>query len=301
MSPTQDHETRVQPLSGQRCRDNPDLAAVLLSRCRGVDVPHYEQAVLHSVDVGHTVPVERRADAVVGLVDPTVMEKKADHGATEMVIVVEVQLKPATDKVARWAQYLGMVAGTEQCPVALLVICPHQVTADVFDTWFELGPGYRIHPQVIGPDRLPPIVSAEEVVRAAELALLAAAAHPGAPGAIKALAEGFDTLAQATAAKYTEYTLALLDGEARAEMEGIIAMGAVHYRSEFTDRFREAGIEEGILVARRQDLLRGLWHRGVPVGTAERVRIDECADPDVMDQWFERAWSVTSAAELFTD
>ncbi|GAA1105974.1 hypothetical protein GCM10009605_46320 [Nocardiopsis composta] len=165
----------------QLFKDRPAFAPQLLSECLGVELPEFDQAVLQCADLGEVVPVERRADAVVGLLDTALIARIEKHEKTEMLIVVEVQTGFVEEKVYRWAEYCGVSADRSRCPVALLVLCPDQGDADRYDRWFDLGPGFRLKPQVLGPDRLPAVTSAEDVARSPELAVLAFAAHPDAP------------------------------------------------------------------------------------------------------------------------
>ncbi|MFW5416087.1 hypothetical protein J0910_05635 [Nocardiopsis sp. CNT-189] len=281
----------------QLFKDCPAFAPQLLSECLGVELPEFDQAVLQCADLGEVVPVERRADAVVGLLDTALIARIEKHDKTEMLIVVEVQNEFVEEKVYRWAEYCGVSADRSRCPVALLVLCPDQDDADRYDRWFELGPGFRLKPQVLGPDRLPVMASPEDVARSPELAVLAFAAHPEAPGAVKTLVEGLERIDPHDAAKYTEYTLTLLDGKVRDELEETATMSPVRYRSEYTDRFVEEGQEKGL----REGLFLVLESRGIALSAEDRRRIEACRDQGEIKRWYARALAASTAEELFRD
>ncbi|MBB5434300.1 hypothetical protein [Nocardiopsis composta] len=95
------------------------------------------------------------------------------------------------------------------------------------------------------------------------------------------------------AAKYTEYTLTLLDGKVRDELEETVTMSPVRYRSEYTDRFVEEGLRKG--------LFRVLELRGIVLSAEDRRRIKECRDQEEIERWYERALAVSTAEELFRD
>ncbi|MFV2197827.1 hypothetical protein [Nocardiopsis sp. LOL_012] len=257
----------------------PELAPRLLSEHLGVEVPVYDQAVLQCADPGEAVPVERRADAVVALLDSAVNAVLEDHGHTRMVIV-EVQNEYREYKFRRWAHDAGSVADVHACEAAVLAVCPKQSTADRFDADLRVGPRHLFRSLVLGPGRLSAFTDPREVTRSPLMAILDATADPQAPGALKALLEGFASLDEATAADYTQYTLTLLDEDSRRRVEEIMATDTYRYSSAFTERYVQEGVEQGLLEGEARVLLKVLDRRGVVLSEAERRRISECADAD---------------------
>jgi hypothetical protein len=101
--PSIQHEALVEMF-----RQHPGLAAVVLSDHLGVRVPAYRQVRSESPDLNDTTPTERRADAIVALVD--------DTGTPILGVVVEIQLRPAEEKRRRWPWCaLGWVGGWRNC------------------------------------------------------------------------------------------------------------------------------------------------------------------------------------------
>lgn len=48
-------------------------------------------------------------------------------------------------------------------------------------------------------------------------------------------------------------------------------------------------------------ILRVLEKRQIPTLESTRERITDCTDPEILDQWLDRALTVTKAEVLFTD
>lgn len=63
------------------------------------------------------------------------------------------------------------------------------------------------------------------------------------------------------------------------------------------------GLDKGVLKGRAQGmavfLLKQLDRRGVPLSTAQRERIELCRDEPLLNEWFDRAATVTTSAQLF--
>lgn len=300
MSVSPEHQARVQLFL-----DCPDFAPQLLSECLGVHLPDYDQAVLQCADLGEAVPVERRADSVVALLNNLLITQLENHGRTEMVIVVEVQHRFVRQKFRRWAEYSVVAGERYDCDAALLAVCPDQAVADKYDTRFRVGPEHWYKPLVVGPDTLPKITDPAQVARSPELAVLAAACHSSAPGVLKALLEGFEGIDPEVAAQYTEYTLTLLDEDSRDEVEETMATRTFRYQSAYTDRYvkqgEAKGKAEGKAEGRAEALLQVLAARGVKVSGADRERVMACTDAEVLRCWLDRALTVDSTSELFDD
>ncbi|MFD3972481.1 hypothetical protein [Streptomyces cyaneofuscatus] len=67
--------------------------------------------------------------------------------------------------------------------------------------------------------------------------------------------------------------------------------GLSHFRGFVAESFRDEGRAEG----RREDILRILAVRGVEVPDEVRQRITGCKDLDVLDVWFGRAITASTA------
>lgn len=74
-------------------------------------------------------------------------------------------------------------------------------------------------------------------------------------------------------------------------------------RSEFAKQLlsqgRQEGREEGRAEGRAESILRILEVRGLEVTPTQREQITQCADPDLLDRWIERAVTISHTDELF--
>ena len=72
-----------------------------------------------------------------------------------------------------------------------------------------------------------------------------------------------------------------------------MANGNYEFQSDFAKKHRAAG-EAG-------SILKVLGARKIAVSVEQQERILACTDIAVLDRWIEKAVTVTSAAELFTE
>ncbi|MFC7990372.1 hypothetical protein ACFUV2_13805, partial [Streptomyces pilosus] len=63
------------------------------------------------------------------------------------------------------------------------------------------------------------------------------------------------------------------------------------FQSQTAQQLRAEGEAKALLLL--------LGHRGVEVGEGDRERIVGCGDPEVLDEWFKRALTAGSMAEVF--
>nr|MDT0664123.1 hypothetical protein [Micromonospora sp. DSM 115978] len=61
--------SRLHETLSEMFREQPDLAAEMLSRTLGFTLPDYERANLSSAELNELLPAEYRADALVTLTD----------------------------------------------------------------------------------------------------------------------------------------------------------------------------------------------------------------------------------------
>jgi hypothetical protein len=78
-------------------------------------------------------------------------------------------------------------------------------------------------------------------------------------------------------------------------------MTTMEWKSEFVESFIEQGREQGLVQAKRQDLLKILDLRGLRPTEEQRARVGSSIDLAQLDRWFERSLTATTAAEVFTD
>ncbi len=79
------------------------------------------------------------------------------------------------------------------------------------------------------------------------------------------------------------------------------------FRSQTSQRIREegreAGIEEGREAGRAEVLVQAVLEvldsRGIRLSSAERQRIADCTEPELLHLWFRRSLAATVADDLF--
>jgi len=149
-------------------RGRPSLAAELLSGPLQVPVPTFDQARLASSDLTDLTPTEFRADAVVTL---------ENEGTTVLAVAVDVQLEIDARKRLAWPACVARLVADLNCPVALLVVSPHQAVADWSAAPVPLGPGSVLTPVALGPEQLPLITDLDTARDNPELTMLSALLH----------------------------------------------------------------------------------------------------------------------------
>ena len=149
-------------------RNRPTLAAELLAQVLGVPVPHADAVCVQEADLTQIIPTEYRADLVVV------------HGAGPdgAAVVLEVQLERDKDKPYVWPLYQAALRAKLRVPVCVLVVTVDEAVARWAARPVATGqPGVRFAPVGLVA-AAQPWVTAEEVARAPELALLVVLAHP---------------------------------------------------------------------------------------------------------------------------
>lgn len=282
-------------------RYRPALAAELLSDPLGLKLPTWRQARIDSGELPELAPTERRADAVVTLLD----------GDTPVLaVVLEVQLRRDPRKRRSWPAYLATLYARLGCPVVLLVLCPDPATARWCADPIEVGhPDWVLHPLVLGPDRVPVVTDRERAARSPELAVLSAIAHGArreGGRVLEALLSALDAVTDEHAMLYHEVVFAALPRAARDHLEALMATTTGRYReytSPFIRKYVGQGRAEGEAIGeakgRVEALLEILAARGIELPEPAHTRIRECTDIDQLDAWIRRAATADSIAQLF--
>ncbi|WP_030619947.1 hypothetical protein [Streptomyces sclerotialus] len=320
---TSSHEAAHQAL-----RERPALLAPVF-RVLGVPLPDKVSVEVLSVDdTGDTGsrPSGRCVDSVLRVVP-------AEGEA--FLLAVEAQGRRDPAKAARWMYYLARLRAEHGCPVLLLVVCPDEATATwaagPFTTGVTGWTGLTMHPLVLGPHNVPVVTDTAEAGQDPAMAALSALTHSRshdvAP-ALEALASALGPAAPEAADYCTELLdIGLGDTPARSVWREMMTVNGSFFPGRGTlveEKFLEgkaagraegraegrlegravghaAGVAEGIAKAKAHAVLSLLAARGVPVPEAARERITGCAVPDVLDRWFDRAVTASSAQVLFTD
>ncbi|HET6635200.1 MAG TPA: hypothetical protein VFH77_09235 [Streptomyces sp.] len=281
-------------------QDRPELLSPVFDLL-GVPLPAPATVDVLTPDATEIRPLERRVDSVLHI-------RPTDSEADGFLLAIEAQSCRADDKPRNWACYLGHLGAKYACPVLLLVTCQDKATARWAAGPFDLGPpGWRpshsVRPLVLGPDNVPVIVDPEHAGRDLALATFSAITH-GADPDVTVILEALATALGATDGETTDYFTELLEiglgeGPARETWRKLMKAVGTYFPGRGT--IVEESYLKGISDARRQTLLRLLDKRGVPVSEAARTRIADCTDADVLDRWLDRAFTVTDAADLFTE
>ncbi|MFX0576139.1 hypothetical protein [Nocardia nepalensis] len=146
-------------------RQRPQLAAELLADVLDTPLPEFDHARLESGDFPDIDPTEYRADTVVVLAT----------GTTPVLgVVVEVQLKPDSDKYWSWPVYLTTLRARLRCLTVLLVLCPNERTANHCRKPISVAPDFTLRPVVLSPQDVPVVTDPQ-----------AAADKPGTRGAVR--------------------------------------------------------------------------------------------------------------------
>lgn len=262
-------------------------------------VPPPRNAVVEELptDATETRPLERRVDSVLRV-------KPSD--SETFLLAIEAQGRRDSAKAVNWAYYVAYLAAKYECPVLLLVVCQDKATANWASGPFPLGTpdwaALSLYPLVVGPGNVPVILDEEEASRDLTLAAFSALTH-GHGGDATAI---LDVLARAVGKADHEtgdYFATLLTvglGETRAGSTWRELMSMPTYfpgRSTFLDGIYFNGQAEHAARA----VLRTLERRGVPASDEVRQRITECSDVELLDLWFDRAFTVSAAEEIFAD
>lgn len=274
-------------------RNNPVLAAQLLSDVLDVDVPSYESARIESTDLTDCTPTEYRADAVVVL-------KARNSDRPAMAIVIEVQRRPDERKRWSWPVYVTTLRARRECPTVLLVVCPTNRTAQWCAEPIPLGhPGMTMAPLVVSLESIPAVTDPEAAIRAPELAVLSARAHSEENGVVLALYAALMHLDRETGELYTDYALATLSEPARKQLEDMLATGTYEFQSDFYKRQAAQEAEAAAAKAAAKSVIKVLTTRGVTIPDGPLQRILRCTDTEELDRWLTRAVTANTIDDLF--
>jgi hypothetical protein len=287
LMPSQQHEALIALF-----RNRPDLAAVLAKHALNVTLPPYAEARIESAELTDVQPTEYRADLVVLLY----------NGKPVYGIVLEVQLSIDNEKLLSWPVYAVTLRARMQCPVALLVVTPHDRVARWACRTIELGGGNVFVPWVVGPSGVPEVLEPAQAASSPELAVLSAMAHGKSTDVHKAVrisivalfaSQGLD------ADRAMLYCDLVLDSLGEAARESLQAMDPAKYefQSEFARRFLSQGRAEGEARGRAEALLKLLTLRFAPVSdvVAGRVRAASIED---LERWTERVLSAATVDDV---
>ncbi|NKY55566.1 hypothetical protein [Nocardia flavorosea] len=272
--------------------ERPRLVASLLSGL-GYELPDYETVEPHSERAAVVAPTEYYADAVLAF---------RRGGAVVLAVVVEIQLRPDSDKPWSWPVYTTSLRARLKCPVLLMVVCPNRRTAKWAAKPLVIGfgnPPTTVTPLVLDPSAVPVVTDPELATELPELAVLSAVAHPHHRDHAQiwvALATGLRTLGADPALRYHDFVLTMLPRAVRPDWEAFMSTGLRNYN--FTSDFARKYIAEGEAKGEANSILTVLDARGITVSDQVRETITSCDDLDQLQKWLRRSLEVVEAEEL---
>jgi hypothetical protein len=87
--------------------------------------------------------------------------------------------------------------------------------------------------------------------------------------------------------------LNLASGAARRRLETM--MTTMEWKSDFIEGF----VQEGVVRAKAEDVLKIIDARAIDVTTQQREQISSCTDIVQLDEWFDSALAAGTAADIF--
>ncbi|MFJ4656521.1 hypothetical protein ACIP5Y_35090 [Nocardia sp. NPDC088792] len=259
----------------------------------GLPFPNPTAVSLLPNDLTEIDPIERRVD--------TLLRLDTDEGP--FLLLVEAQGKEDPKKPAAWAYYLSHVHAKYKLPPILLVVCQGAATAEWATGPLRIGPrqwaSLVLRPLVLGPHNVPAVTDLCTAVDDIPLATLSAITHANDSdiGAIlKTLATALQSIDEDDALIFAELTeLGLGKGPAAKTWRQLMTVDLSFFRSETSQRLRAEGKAQGLAGA----ILKSLNARGIDVRPETQERIIGCTDPEVLDTWLDRSFTVDSADDLF--
>jgi hypothetical protein len=280
-------------------RDKPAFAASLLRELLHVEVPRFDEARLTEAALNQLVPVEYHADAVV-LFDIIYDQNKPVFGT-----IFEVQLERKERKRYTWPLYAAAACARYECPFVVIAVTPDPAVARWASQPIDLGDGMIFRPRVIGPEGIPQVTDRDQAVREPQLAVLSVVAHGGgeveaAVSIARAAVSAVLSLPEEQRLLYSVLIESALSEAARKAlaMEPQIVKFFSEAQRRSYDQGEAKGKAEGEAKGKAEALLMFLRRRGLAVTEEQQQQIATCTDLATLDRWLDRAFSVTSVAEL---
>jgi hypothetical protein len=250
---------------------------------------HPRKAHLLPTDATEFKVLERRVDLLLDI--------EAVDGSS-YVLAVEAQGRKDPAKHSSWAYYAAYLQAKYRKPPVLLVVCQDTATARWAERPVDLGtaqwPTLTLRPLVIGPHNLPLITDPTEVTKDVPFAVLSALVHSKSPQvetALRAIVAATKEADEASVAFLDILEIGLAGTHAAPIWETLMTMDTSMLRGTLARNLRQ----EGYLHA----LLRLLELRGLELSPADRERITSCTDPEVLEGWFNRAYTAERVEDVF--
>ncbi|MFJ8111213.1 hypothetical protein [Streptomyces sp. NPDC096132] len=263
----------------------------------GIELPEKATVDVITTDVTETRPLERRVDTLLRI---------GPSDGEDFLLAIEAQERKDVKKESSWAYYIAYLQAKYGLPVLLLVVCRNAPTAKWAVGPFNCGArGWTVQqtrPMVAGPHNLPVITDARTVSEKPALAALCALAHANGPhmdailNAMGRALEPMDGKASSYVYQFLEITL----GNSPAGRKWRKIMSFVNYFPG-QGTLLEKALLEGEARGEARGILRVLEVRGLEISDEVREHITACADLDNLNDWLERAGTVSRAEDLFVE
>jgi hypothetical protein len=234
--------------------------------------------------------------------------------------IVEAQQTKNEAKRQQLPRYAAAFWLLIRCPVDVLVVCPHQVTAD----WYAQPipttlPGYTLHPRAVGPAQIRPMTDPEKVAANPGLGALSVALHGRRAAVAEAFMAGLALLPPEKGPAYYENAYSMSAAAIRHLLEDLVSTTAWPVYSPFAREHFGRGKAEGIAEGKAEGIAEGkaegiaegkaegeaeaillvLEARGLEITAQDRARIADCTDLAQLKTWVTRAATVPSTSDLF--
>ena len=256
------------------------------------------------------------------------------------ILAIEVLDQEDPDKLSNWSYSLAYPYAKYRWPPILAVVCLDSSTSAWATQQLNIGTAewhtLTLRPVVFGPDNIPVITDPDRVAQDIPMAILSTVLHrrnPAAQATLAALAsalqggqrhdqdsEGYDG-DKNTGEVFIELTAQCLDKSRAAEIwRRHVVIDTSFFKSSISEELRNEGraqgmaegmargmaqgvsngLAEGMARAKAEDIFLLLARRGIEISPYNRVEVKTCTDLSVLRDWFERAITATSAADVFS-
>jgi hypothetical protein len=293
--PGHTHEAAIELLA-----DELDDTMEFVAQIAGIPLPTGHTFTREESNLAVASPVSYRADLVAVNWNP--------DGRAALAIILELQNSPDPDKPYTWPAYWADTRARHRCPAALVV-----VTFDDDTTAWARGVGatgepHAWRPHVIGPRDIPRVTDPLVVRAHPAMALLSALAHARDAEVLQTVLPVVleSDLERDRVRYYFDVIMERGGGFATAILERIMdhrpefrSKWAIERKEEGRREGLRDGLEEGRRDHARRMLRRTAARRGLTLGPAQDLQIDQCRDLDMLERWIDRADSASTAEDIF--
>ena len=285
--------------------DDPNLISRAI-RHAGLGFPDLVNVEQLGTDLSTVEPVERRADRVI---------RFTTAAGQEAIVVLEIQRKRDDDKPAAWGYYGMTLVNRYELPVMIVVIttsssCERWADQD-FNFGLNLGLGDKltVRPLVLGPNTVKPITDVAAAREDPVYAALSVIVHRDSRnvGAIlEAVAQALADTSEPERAVLADYIELALGKSPIAKLwRKLMSIHPDVFQGPTMRGMIDKAVAEsrakGQARGKAEFLLKAIELRNIDLDEAQRERVRECADEQVLETWLKRVFEATTADQIFAD